>query len=227
MCPDSTAAVPVLPEISITRPVLDYNPEQEPADCGVFRNQPVRDSTGPSTGRLEPQPAGLAGAGAGAGAAGWAAGFFDLEAFFFGDFLAAGCFAFFAVDVFADLAPFFFGDFLAVGLAAFFFLAIAKYSFTSKRPSHGGRRSRGRYRTGERPRRCELLSAATRHAWFAGALFRVSPNQVKANPRFKLTSVLTRPARPCQNGGLSATHMLDDESTQRVESGEIEPPSLL
>jgi hypothetical protein len=110
-----------------------------------------------------------------------AAGFFDLEAFFFGDFLAAG---FLGVDFFADLAPFFFGDFLAVGLAAFFFLAIAKYSFISKRPSHGGRRSRGRYRTGERPRRCELLSAATRHAWFAGALFRVSTNQVKANPRF-------------------------------------------
>jgi hypothetical protein len=63
-----------------------------------------------------------------------AAGFVELEAFFFGDFLAAGFFAFLAVDFLADLAPFFFEDFWAVGLAALFFLAIAKYSFTSRRP---------------------------------------------------------------------------------------------
>jgi len=62
-----------------------------------------------------------------------AAGFLAFEAFFFGDFLAAG---FLAVDFFAGLALFFFGDFLAAGLAAFLFLAIANDSFNSKRPSH-------------------------------------------------------------------------------------------
>lgn len=77
----------------------------------------------------------------GAGVAGEAAGFFALEAFFFGDFLAAG---FLAVVFLAALAPFFFGDFLAAGLAAFFFLAIANDSFKSKRPKPRCRLSRGR-----------------------------------------------------------------------------------
>jgi hypothetical protein len=111
----------------------------------------LNDSKGPSSGQIqhspEPQPhQGLAGTSVGAGGVGLAAAFLAFEAFFFVDFLAAG---FFAVDFLADLAPFFFGDFLTAGLAAFFFLAIADDSFASKRPSHSGRLSRGRYRTVE------------------------------------------------------------------------------
>ena len=106
------------------------------------------------------------GAGVGAGGAGLAAGFLaifflDAEAFFFGDFLAAG---FLAVDFLADFAPFFFGDFLAARLAAFLFLAIANDSFNSKRPSHSWSSIPRALLNGERHRRANDWSAATRHS---------------------------------------------------------------